>query len=398
MADRERQAVVAATARQGDRSSSAPGVADKLLFITDRRYVDYQVKGGVQVCTAEYMALLRAAGFDLLVHPIDHTHSLRVRLKLKFGLGAYDRYDCEALLPALLERLKSEHIRYVAINQVNLAGFALLLKAQLGDKVQVLVLSHGNESGDVLHEIVRQRSMRGLARGRDAGRLGSLLLHEADLYSNAADCVLCLSETEQEINRWLGAAKTLFVPRTFTPAFLEYHPRLDRIGFVGTLDHLPNREGLLMFLHAFEKINVREVKLRIVGAPASAGKWFERSFSCVEYAGILGDDDLAQEAATWACCLNPVFWYARGASTKLAKPIEWGIPVVSTVPGNRGYVWRDGHVPVADDAASMAAIVRDLTQSIEEVERCAAESRRVAHSGPTLQELAQSVNDVLGRN
>ena len=64
-----------------------------------------------------------------------------------------------------------------------------------------------------------------------------------------------------------------------------------------------------------------------------------------------------KEAASWNYYMNLAFYYSKGVSTKLAKGIDWGLPVISTTAGNRGYVFRGGNVLTADAPEDIATIL-----------------------------------------
>jgi len=369
----------------------------KMLFISDEKHMQSTLKGGVQVCTQEYLSLIRSAGFDVSVHPIAHTKKLFNRIKIKLSIDTYQRYDFNDLVGAIEEKIIQEKIQFVALNQVGLAPFARRIKQKFGQKVTVLVLSHGNESGDFLHEILRDEHKNVILKIRDIFKLGLLVFKESMLFSKYIDLVVSMSETEIQINNWLGAKNGLFVPRTFSPSFLTLQPQKDRVGFIGTLDHLPNALGLEQFLKEFEKINSNKVQLRLIGGPESVGQAMERKFKCVSYLGRLSEDALKAEVASWACSVNPIFWYSRGASTKLAQIINWGLPVVTTTPGNRGYVWQEGGLLTAANAHEMAKMVFDLTASDEMIAHQAEQSRKVANNGPRIEKLACKLNEILGR-
>ena len=57
--------------------------------------------------------------------------------------------------------------------------------------------------------------------------------------------------------------------------------------------------------------------------------------------------------------LNPVFYYSKGVSTKLAKGMNWGLPVISTVAGNRGYIFKRGGVITCYNPDEMAKEITD---------------------------------------
>src|SRR6202030_3441853 len=166
-----------------------------------------------------------------------------------------------------------------------------------------------------------------------------------------------------EIERWLGAKAVTWLPRTIPHrAPLCWSPNPDRIGFVGTLDHPPNKDGLIRFLQALEPLAPENVELRLVGGPTAVGKELAERFRSVRYLGPLSNEHLDGEAATWSCFVHPLFCYARGCSTKLAVALSWQIPIATTAAGCRGYVWRDGVLPLAETPDLLARLALRLTQ------------------------------------
>jgi hypothetical protein len=83
-------------------------------------------------------------------------------------------------------------------------------------------------------------------------------------------------------------------------------------------------------------------------------EFFAREFPFVDDLGRLNDVALRQEAATWFVFLHPLFCFARGASTKLATGLAWGLPCITTESGMRGYELPENAVSIAGYAAAFA--------------------------------------------
>src|SRR5207248_6046183 len=114
-------------------------------------------------------------------------------------------------------------------------------------------------------------SRNGRPSWRDQLRLGGQLFTGA-AQRRALDHVFCLAPFEVEIERWLGAKSVSWLPRTIErDKALSWAPFPGRMGFVGTLDHPPNRDGLLLFLDALTEIAPPHVKVRVVGSPLDRG-------------------------------------------------------------------------------------------------------------------------------
>ena len=366
-----------------------------LLFVSHPEHLDAPIPGGIQVCTQEYCRLLAAAGFELIRHPVDPSRSFWTRLRIKAGVDTYDRHDFATMLQSVLSTLKATGCAVVAINQVSLLPLGRLLKAELGDRVTVICLSHGSESGDVLHEVVREAT-HGAIRDRLAEwRLGRMVATESRLFMTAADVLLTLSETDDAIARWQGSERTLVVPRTWAAEPLQESWPSGVIGYLGTLHHKPNWDGLLAVLTALASLDHSGVEVRVVGGPDAVGARLAASFPSVTYVGHLPESELLEEARRWSTVINPVFWNARGASTKLAKAISWGIPIVSSRVGARGYRGITDEVIWADSPAEMARLALRLSCDAELRGRSAMRVRELAGKSPSLHELGCQLNQAL---
>lgn len=363
---------------------------ETVLFVTDQAFLQTARVGGAQRCTAEYLELLRRTGLDVVEHTVELDLSFVEKAKIKAGLDAYGSYAGEA--SGVIDRIDSTGASVVALNQVDLIPLVPALRASR-PRVRVVVLSHGNESGDYLHEVVRG-SNSDLTRSVGIHRLGNLLYKEAEAYAEV-DAVLCLSETERHINLWLGAKEAVVVPRTWSPNFLDWDPISKRVGFVGTLNHPPNFEGLRRLLEAMVAAQIDDVEVRVVGSGNGEARVLAGLYSGVVPLGALSDEELLEEAESWSLFANPIWWYARGASTKLAQAISWGIPITTSVPGMRGYEWGLGELLVAESPDRMAEQVAEVTASPEVRSALATSVREVACSGPEIDALAQKVRPVL---
>jgi hypothetical protein len=376
--------------------SIAPHVSnlDSVIFVHDENHYDAKIAGGVQVCTREYVRLLNACAYQVKRISIAQDKSLLARLRIRLGIDFYGRYDFSAACRLVSDAIEKSSSRAVVLNQVALAPLAALLRTEFGDKIVIAVASHGNESGDYLHEVVRREEKR--ASIYETFRVGKLIRTESEIFSNDVDVVLAMSETELQIANWLGAKQVIYIPRLFEPDFLSNDLSSRRIGFIGSLHHKPNYDGLVSLLVALSSDAEKQWSLRVIGGPAEIGSTLQRQYPGVEYVGAVDDDALRQEASTWAMFVNPVFWFARGASTKLATAINWGIPIISTPPGNRGYVWNDGEVLTVRTPEQMAGAVTRLLNDQGELRAVMSRVQSAARSGPKIEDLAQLVKHAFG--
>ena len=155
------------------------------------------------------------------------------------------------------------------------------------------------------------------------------------------------------------------------------------MGFVGRLDHPPNIQGIAILLDEMIQHPLHNLKLRLVGAPEEEGRKIAEKYKCVEYLGEISDTDLEKEITSWSFFINPVWWYSTGASTKLAKGISWGIPIITTTAGMRGYYWKEGNLLVADTPKEMSNLILKETKTIDRINYWSEQTRKVAKNGLT---------------
>jgi glycosyltransferase involved in cell wall biosynthesis len=262
---------------------------------------------------------------------------------------------------------------------------------------KIVVLSHGLESTDLLHLIRLRRRfpLSGRVRPTPAIALGQAILCENASRANV-DLVCALSPLDAHLEQWIGADHVVWLPRVVEPATLDWQPIGTRLGFVGTLDHAPNLEGLVEVL---ERLSSREdiggLRVRVIGGPVVTGRWLVRNYPLADYLGPLDDSELREEARTWNGFMHPIFCYPRGCSTKLATAIAWGIPIVTTPQGHRGYTWKDGSLLLAETPEDFASVCVELLDR-----RRAEEARQnvvqVAASSPRKNDVATTLRNVLG--
>lgn len=355
-------------------------------FLADR-------PGGAQICTQEYLATLRAAGIQLhiVAHELDNRATTKVLKRL--WPSSYFRPTEKHFVDRVIAAVKQHHADFVFLNQVQLAILAGPLRESLASSVRIVVLSHGLESTDLLHSL-RFGGDIPIKRYRlGAALLGDTLLNECSYRPNV-DLVMCLSPFDVELEHWLGTERAGWLPRVVTSNPLDWNPLGDRVGFVGTLDHVPSIEGLMTILNTMPSQVPDGLRVRVVGAQRHIGLQLERQFPVVNYLGPLSDIDLRREASTWNCFINPIFCLPRGCSTKLATALSWEIPLVTTSFGCRGYVWSNGKLPIAECPFDFWSCILD-TMNLKHAFTLKAEVSKVTQSSPTIGEVGNKIASML---
>lgn len=73
------------------------------------------------------------------------------------------------------------------------------------------------------------------------------------------------------------------------------------------------------------------------------------------------------------------------------KDMGWGVPIVTTTAGRRGYLWRNGTLLYADTPEAMCEIMFKQTDSFERINKNAEQTRIVARNGYSAEELGEMI-------
>lgn len=349
---------------------------EKIVFLTNKIFLDEsKLEGGVRVCTFDFIKLLEIK-FEVLLFPVQFNKSLIYRIKSRLGIDIFEDYDCSQYLDSLKDAICKNGVTKVFINLSSAAKFSELIKKVFGDKVKVILCSHGFEAGDFLHQSVRFEHLQPwMKRKNSAWRLGKILQKELEFRMKYFDLILTVSEIEKSIEYWLGAKKVFFVPRVFKPDFLNWKPEIGRLGFIGDVSHYPNYYGLYLLCNEIKRHkNLANIKVIVIGKNCVNIERLTKEFSFIEPTGYLENDDLIAEVSIWMYFLNPVFYYSKGVSTKLAKGMNWGLPTISTTAGNRGYLFKTGGVVTCD---SPEAMIEHIVKAMNDIELLENDSKHV---------------------
>ena len=113
----------------------------------------------------------------------------------------------------------------------------------------------------------------------------------------------------------------------------------------------------------------------------------EKKYSFVSYVGFIPDDELKEELTKWTYFLNPVLWYSRGASTKLAQAISMGVPVLSTPAGNRGYCFEQNSIPTFETIDDMVKFISENIENSDINKLLHEKIMELALNGPNLKSI-----------
>jgi len=328
------------------------GRTRKAVFVSHRHSVE-GASGGQQVCTREYRETLRLAGFELHDVYWEHERTLGRRVANKLSPSPYRRPWHRGLADEVRRAARFCGTDLVLLNVIDLLPLAEDLKLGPDGSLNIVMLSHGLASVDEVHTQRIARHYPALPLNPSPFDPGRLVGEEAG-YLPYCDHVVSLAPFEVEICRWLGARANSWLPRAVPGAALRRTPIRGRVGTVGTLDHPPTLEAIWLALSEIERQGPGETRVRVASSSKRQGEFFAERFPFVDFVGRLDDSSLEAEAATWSAFLHPMFCFARGASTKLATGLSWGLPCITTSSGMRGYQLPEGSVVLADSVSDFA--------------------------------------------
>jgi hypothetical protein len=353
-----------------------------------------EVGGGVQQAAREYIAALELAGCNLETVSFDVHATVGARLWNRIRPKVMLIEPPRALLPQLRGTLRDTNAAFVFFLPNILPAISRAIRHE-APYVRQLLLSVGVESIDfcVDQQIRRRNGNETRPRGRVHNMLGRQLVEEAEQRA-LVDAVLTMSPLEAEVEKWLGAPRALWLPRTVTERPLVAQPVESRVGCVSTLNHPPNLDGLLQLLERLHPAVAPTFRFRLVGSPEKDGRQIAKRFPMVDYLGKLDDAGLREEAATWSCFVHPLFVYAKGSSTKLAVGLGWGLPIATTEFGARGYYWNEDVLPLTRTPDELARLVIHYAQlaNFESGKRQVAE---IVSRSPTLEGVAAEIRRFL---
>jgi glycosyltransferase involved in cell wall biosynthesis len=168
------------------------------------------------------------------------------------------------------------------------------------------------------------------------------------------DCLVAISQHDLTLLRELGVSlPSIAIP---TGLNLETYPLTDlpvekSLFFIGSLDWLPNQEGLLWFLdNIFTHILSRDPGIRFHIAGRNAPRWLVSRLSRkgIEYHGEV--EDALRFMESYRVMVAPLMT-GSGIRIKILEAMAMGRPVVTTSTGIEGIPAEDGkEVSLGDDA------------------------------------------------
>ena len=170
----------------------------------------------------------------------------------------------------------------------------------------------------------------------------------------SVDAIVPISTDDANDFRALGATKPILaVPCGVTVSQSTSIPIANSVGFIGSLDFLPNQQAVEWIVaELWPRVVERAPEARLSIAGSAAPEWLRRRMTNIDFRGAV--DDAAAFMKSMSVMIAPLF-AGGGMRIKVLEAMALAKPIVATTLGAGGLDVARGHdILIADDAPSFA--------------------------------------------
>ena len=373
---------------------------DKLLFLSPR--IPYPLDTGGKIRTYHILRLL-AQRYDVdlvsfFFSPVDEVSARNLEdiqgirccgvpskdniftIAAKAVLSgrpiSYQRYISRDFIFLLKVLARKNNYSLAHCDHLHMGQYVDILRSIFPD-ISVRVDEHNVEY--VIAERARKKEASFLKRivfMRESRLIKAL---EASICSKA-DEVWVVSEDDKELLARLSGVKAVVVPNGVDLDFFSFRPYSDSekgIVFIGSMDWLPNEDGMLYFLKEIWPIILRhtpDIALYIVGRNPSS-RITEFASNQVVVTGSV--DDVRPYLYNSVLSIVPLR-IGGGSRLKILESMSAGRVVISTSLGAEGIEYSRGeNILIEDSPERFAAAVAELYFDIERRKKMAESARKL---------------------
>jgi len=252
------------------------------------------------------------------------------------------------------ELLKERAFRAVILSRPDVAGSLLTLIRRINPTLKIVF-----DPVDVHHvRFEREAALTGSTKAaRDAERFRRIETR----VTRAANLIWCVSNADRDVIAEMAPG----VPTAVVPTIHELHDRglpfaeRQHLFFIGSFSHRPNVDAIHFMAREVLPLIRRalpEVKLLVAGlnAPAEFNDYSSGGLSLLGFVPDL--NEVMSRARVFVAPIR----FGAGINGKIGEALSYGLPVVTTTLGAKGWGLDDGEqILVADSPADFAdAVVR----------------------------------------
>ena len=202
--------------------------------------------------------------------------------------------------------------------------------------------------------------------------------HESKILNNI-DLLIPISERDQKLLLKLNPRlRSVVIPAGVDAENypLPLDPEYPSLFFIGSLDWMPNQEGLVWFIDNVWGQIQRDIKIHFHVGGRGAPDWLKKKLlsNNIDFHGEV--DNAYQFMNRYAIMVSPVF-SGSGIRIKILEAMMMGKAVISTRIGSEGILYTHGeNIMLADDPSTFTRFILDYSSNRKKYDNIAASGRK----------------------
>ena len=256
---------------------------------------------------------------------------------------------------------------------------------------------------NVEHEIWMRKSSNesNIVTAKYLSVLAKRIKHHEEKILNSVDLLVAISEKDQNLLMKINPGLRSVV----IPAGLDldnypdlHEPEYPSLFFIGSLDWMPNQEGLIWFLENVWPQVQKNTRVTFHVAGRNAPGWLEKKILAKDVVFHGEIEDAHDFMNRYAIMISPIF-SGSGIRIKILEAMMMGKVVISTRMGSEGISYTHGeNILLADNPSTFAQFISDYSSSRKKYDRIAKSSRNFVIQNFNNVEFSKALNDFYTNN
>lgn len=302
-------------------------------------------------------------------------HFTKAIYNLLFSNEPYSgtRFISHGFQSKLTELLKENEYDIIQLEGPYMGYYIPIIKKF--SKAKISLRAHNVE-----HEIWARKAANesNLVTSKYLSMLSKRIRQHENKILNSADLLVPISERDEKLLLELNPSlRSVVIPAGVDADNYpeSKDPEYPSLFFIGSLDWMPNQEGLIWFLDNVwpEVQKANEVKFHVAGRNAPG--WLERKIRSKEAVFHYEVEDAYEFMNRYAIMVSPIF-SGSGIRIKILEAMMMGKVVISTRIGSEGISYTHGeNILLADDPSTFTRFILDYSTNRKKYDRIAKNSR-----------------------